>query len=155
MSMSAEIRFWNHVIIRGPDECWDWIGGLCGPGYGQFRIGTSPSDRRLIMAHVFSYNLHYGDLGDLFCLHSCDNKRCVNPRHLFAGSQAENMADKVAKKRQRYGILCWQSKLDQQKISAARVLKLNGWSYKRIADRFNVHVMSLYKALKGQTWKSV
>jgi hypothetical protein len=151
---SSEERFWNLVDRRGPDDCWEWNGGLCGPGYGIFKIGTLRVDRRNVMAHRFSYELHFGPLvDDLFCLHRCDNKKCVNPKHLFMGTQDDNMKDKVAKGRQPRGTTSYNAKLSESRLEAARLYRLNGWSYKKIADRFNIHVMSLYKAMKGQTWK--
>src|SRR5882724_3729117 len=133
-----EIRFWRHVDKRGPDDCWEWRGGLCGPGYGIFKVGKLGIDRRNVMAHRFSYELHIGSLGNLECLHTCDNKKCVNPAHFFKGTQADNMQDKVNKGRSRPGVLNYQSKLDEKKIAAAKVFRLNRWSYKKIAERLNV-----------------
>jgi hypothetical protein len=148
-------RFWNLVDKRAPDECWEWRGGLCGPGYGIFKVGTLGVDRRNVMAHRFAYELHYGPLEKLACLHRCDNKKCVNPSHLFSGTQADNMEDKVSKGRQPRGAMHYISKLDEQKLAAARVFIMNGWSYKKIADRFNVQTMSLWNALNGKSWKHV
>jgi len=63
------------------------------------------------------------------------------------------MQDKVNKGRSRPGVLNYQSKLDEKKIAAAKVFRLNRWSYKKIAERLNVSTMTLYNAVTGKTWK--
>lgn len=73
-----------------PDEgCWEWQGSTAAFGYGEFRYND-----KLIRAHRYSYELHYGPIdGDLSILHGCDNPRCCRPTHLSAGTQADNMND--------------------------------------------------------------
>jgi HNH endonuclease len=161
---ATENRFWSHVDKCGPipahrpeiGNCWVWTAALCGPGYGTFKIGTLGIDRRNAMAHRFSYELHCGPIPDgKSVLHHCDNKTCVRPTHFFTGTQADNMDDKVAKSRQPVGVSVYNAKLDDQKINAARLYRLNGWSYKNIGDRFNVGPMTVHDALSGKKWKHV
>ena len=76
--------------------CWIWTGGYDKNGYGQFSI----MDRR-IRAHVASWMAFYGNNGSLYVLHTCDVTSCVNPFHLFLGTNADNMVDKINKGRQR------------------------------------------------------
>jgi len=88
-----EIRFWNHVVKT--DTCWNWVGATIKSGYGKLRV-----DKRTCLAHRVSYSLKYGGIPrGLYILHNCDNPRCVNPEHLFAGSQKENVADMISKGR--------------------------------------------------------
>lgn len=100
-----EDRFWGKVDRRGLDECWKWLGAKAPHGYGQ--IGTKSSKHML--AHRFSYELHYGPIPDndtyhgTCVLHKCDNPSCVNPAHLFLGTQSDNVADMIAKGRDNYG----------------------------------------------------
>jgi hypothetical protein len=77
----------------------------------------------------------------------------VNPSHLFLGARKENMADAMRKDRTSRGERNTQSKLTDKKITRAKALRAKGWTYRRIADRFNVANPTLWKALSGETWK--
>lgn len=83
-------RFWDKVDIKEPDDCWEWQAGFNGR-YGSFNNGY---------AHRFSWELHNSKIPDgMYICHTCDNPKCVNPNHLFAGTQKDNMQDMVKKGR--------------------------------------------------------
>ncbi|MDO8673056.1 MAG: HNH endonuclease signature motif containing protein [Dehalococcoidia bacterium] len=91
-TISLEGRYWAKVT-RGaaPDDCWTWCGAKS-KGYGYFHVTRRPRVR--VFAHRFSYDLQFGPIPDgLDVLHSCDHPQCSNPRHLFLGTQRDNLAD--------------------------------------------------------------
>ena len=91
-------RFWPKVERTA--DCWLWKGGTSSAGYGQMVIEGKP-----VRAHRISWELTHGSIprwtgfSDLCVLHKCDNKICVNPFHLFLGTQADNMRDRGEKNR--------------------------------------------------------
>ena len=90
-------RFWSKV--QKTSNCWNWIGSQQGNGYGYLHNGTREK-RNPLRAHRFSYEIHYGDIpSGLWVLHKCDNRLCVNPKHLFLGDRTDNMRDCAAKGR--------------------------------------------------------
>lgn len=86
--LSFEARYWAKVDRRGPDECWPWLGGKSGAGYGVLRDDTG----KHVYAHREALRLAGADPG-IETRHSCDTPGCVNPGHLLPGDHADNMAD--------------------------------------------------------------
>lgn len=87
-------RFEEKYIPEPNSGCFIWTDAVSPKGYGWFRIADK--NKR---AHRVSYELFNGDIGDLHVLHKCDNPFCVNPDHLFLGSNADNMEDRGKKGR--------------------------------------------------------
>lgn len=87
---TPEQRFWKKV--QKTDTCWIWTGAVTTTGYGVFQRGKR--GEKLYKAHRFSYSLHKGDIPKRgLILHSCDNKKCVNPDHLSIGNHSKNLKE--------------------------------------------------------------
>jgi hypothetical protein len=88
--------FWRRVTPGGSDECWPWEGAMKPNGYGHLWIGG----QRPQYAHRVSWMIHRGPIpAGLLVLHTCDVRRCVNPKHLWLGTQRDNVHDALRKGR--------------------------------------------------------
>lgn len=95
MSKSTLERFEAKVEIITESGCWIWIGGTRSDGYGQLSISGKTK-----VAHRVAYELYVGEIPEgMNVCHTCDVKSCVNPNHLFLGTQSDNMYDCVNKGR--------------------------------------------------------
>lgn len=90
------IRFWQKV--KKTDNCWIWTSSKTNSGYGLFSRGLYGTKK--VYAHRLSWEIHNGSLpGKLFVCHKCDNPPCINPEHLFLGTNSDNIRDCFAKGR--------------------------------------------------------
>ena len=150
-SMAYISRFWSRVDVKGDNDCWEWTRGTTRDGYGVFHFGNSS-----MRAHRFSYQQNNGRITEHECvLHSCDNPRCVNPKHLWIGTRAENNADKESKKRgvhpsQMAGESNTNAVLTTPEVIAARVMNRKGLPQARIAKLLGVSSASVCMILNGE-----
>lgn len=145
-------RFLEKVVF-GASECWFWRGARHKLGYGLMKaLGESK-------AHRVSYRLFRGELEPgLDVLHKCDVRNCVNPDHLFTGTQLDNVRDMDAKGRRRstprHGEANPQSKLTAADVAEMRRIRAElGWPYWRIAEQFGVVTMTAQRAIVGTSWR--
>ena len=165
--LPADTRFWGYVDITGEEVCWPWIGARDRPnGYGRFSIKRS----RAILAHRFAWILSNGPIPDGLCvLHRCDNPPCVNPAHLFLGTQADNNVDCVRKGRnakgERHG---WHTKPDsfarwrgegnpnaKLTISAVRAIRADQRAERIIAREYGVSKSLIGAVRRREIWREV
>lgn len=145
---SPSERFWAFVDTSG--DCWIWTGTRSGKGYGSFWNG-----RRMVQAHRFAYSDAYEtDPGDLMVLHRCDNPSCVNPRHLVVGTNAENMADMVAKGRQarQIGVANPNARLTEQDV---RAIRSSTGTNVDVGRQFGVSEATIRQIRAGSKWRHV
>lgn len=96
---SLHLRLVENMEVDHQTGCWNWTGYLLPEGYAQFNISTREG---WVRAHRKSFELFHGEIPKgAHVLHRCNNKKCVNPLHLYAGSNADNCADRVATGTQR------------------------------------------------------
>ena len=152
-------RFWKHVEKTDDASCWNYTGYILNSGYGHFVIG-----KKRIRAHRLSWLINNGEIpeGMLIC-HTCDNRKCVNPKHLFIGTNKDNALDREEKGRgahnntkPQYGEKNGLSKLTRFKVDEILELyKESGCTQQALADEFNVSRSTISHITTGRIWKEV
>jgi hypothetical protein len=141
--------FWSRVQKAEPQRCWNWLAGRDPNGYGNFSMGGLS-----YRVHRFSWELAHGAIGDrtIYVCHRCDNPSCVNPKHLFLGTNRDNIRDSVKKLRRRQGGLHHNAKLDGSKVREIRRLLAGGdHSQRTIGRMFGVARGTIAHIAQGKT----
>lgn len=144
-------KFHASYSKSGEDDCWEWNGSLTPTGYGRFwitrRTGTTAS-RAAMMLTV-------GEIPpDLEVCHKCDNRRCVNPNHLFLGTPKENSQDRVRKGRNisRRGEAVTNAKLTESDVMAIRT---SSTPHRQLAREYGVDESLIRQVRNKKGWKHV
>lgn len=153
--MTAKERLYAKIQFDPNGGCWLFATSLNPLGYGVFWF-----EGRLTGAHRASWIIHNGEISDRLCvLHRCDVGCCVNPDHLFLGTQAENLADMRAKGRGSsghvYGEKCGKSKLKESEVREIIRLSKLGYRQRDIAARYGIHQSGVWGIVHRKTWTHV
>ena len=131
-----------------PEECWIWAKSPNGRGYGNVHVNG-----KTISAHRLSYELFKGPIPDgLYVCHTCDNKRCVNPNHLFIGTQKDNLQDASRKGIMNFGEKNGQAKLTVNQVREIKKKLLSGQSQVELAKEYKVTKGNIAHIARGRTW---
>ena len=153
-------RFWEKVDKENSEKyydgtrCWEWKGAVDGGGYGALMITHSPYTRE--KSHRFSWLIHNGQISnDMWVLHHCDNPPCVNPSHLFLGTNTDNMRDKMNKGRNvnMRGKLNGMCKLSENDVREIVELHNQGISYRKLSNQFGIGNTQIARIIHKESWR--
>jgi hypothetical protein len=170
----ADCRFKAILPSKFTNECAEWPKSRNKvTGYGQFNLADEPP-KKTISAHRMSYTVFVGPIAEgEEVLHSCDNRACVNPRHLFNGSQQDNIDDMWAKGRQQpytkvlrgdenpsrkypdriaRGVRQGSAKLDDEKV---RIILQSDSSHAELARQYGVTPTLIMRVRQRKIWRHV
>lgn len=153
-------KFWSRVQRGNNEDCWLWTGSLGGAGYGQFLLF-----KRTLLAHRVSYILHSKKIIEfgMYACHKCDKPSCVNPNHIFLGTQKDNMSDCSKKNRTNKSYLTIyfagengpNSKLTNQNVIKIRELLNKGCKQIEISSLFNISQPNVSDIKRRNTYKNI
>lgn len=144
--------FWSRTRQNG--KCLEWIAGIAKTGYGAFRFNGHN-----VPTHRLAYEFTNGAIPIGLCVcHRCDNRKCVNPAHLFLGTHQDNNRDMWQKGRgaRPQGEDCSNAKLTAAQVLEIRQLRAStGLSFRKIGERYGVNPNTIRFIINGRSWKHV
>lgn len=144
----AKVNKIESETFWGGTRCHEWSGHIMQNGYGQISRNKKTS-----YAHRVSWELKNGPIKNgLYVLHRCDNRKCVNPDHLFLGTFHENMDDMVAKKRQAAGMKCFHAKITDDDVRAIRASNLK---QQELAEIYGIQQPTISMIKSSKIWRFV
>jgi hypothetical protein len=135
----------NTDLVNG---CMEWVGCKNKDGYPACGKGGIFKSCAL---HREVFRLVHGHVPEVV-MHTCDNRRCLNPAHLLPGTPAHNLQDKLNKGRQAKGARNGNSKLQQTQVDAIRVLHAAGSTYKEIMKQFAIAYVTVWRITAYKNW---
>lgn len=138
----SPIERFNNSYTPVPEcGCWLWTGGLNKHGYASLMVNG-----KSIYAHRFSYSHHFGEIGEFHVCHKCDTPSCVNPNHLFLGTNKDNSGDRDRKGRTLKGQSHPKAKLSD--LDVKNILS-DKRKYKEIAIHWGVSIWHIKDIKRG------
>lgn len=145
---------WSRVDTSGgPGACWPWLGAISSRGYGKLSVKSRAYyAHRLALEHKIGRPIKPG----MLACHSCDNRSCCNPGHIWEGTSRDNIMDMFSKGRanRASGEKHRDAKLSPEKISVIRQLRDRGVTWSSVARRFGVNPATAWRAFAGRTWRN-
>jgi hypothetical protein len=156
---TLDSRFWAKVNKIGANDCWNWTAHVSKSGYGWMGVGSKKSNFAHRVCAVLEGLLDSLDT-PLHVLHKCDNRKCCNPSHLFTGTNADNIADRVSKNRskskQQPGELNGMAKLSTVDIiDIRRIYAQGGISQSKLAKMYNTQQSNISRVVNNKRWMSL
>jgi len=147
-------NFWKKVSVRGINDCWEWLKSRSNKGYGRIFINSQPQE-----AHRISYEISNQLIPEkMWVLHKCDNRKCVNPNHLWLGTAKDNSDDMIAKGRDIHsrGERHPQVKLSGEDVKKIQSLYKNGnITQMELAKLFKVKQVQISRIINKKTWRHI
>lgn len=152
LSQKDRDRLWSKIAQASPDQCWLWTGARQSSGHGIIKLfGKKGSAYR---AHRMVYILTHGDIDtSVVVRHTCDTPACCNPAHLIAGSHADNVADRVARRRSAAGEHHGRSKLTWDTVAVIRQQLAAGKTPYSLAKTYKVDPTAIRQIRDNITWR--
>lgn len=152
-------KIYQKVKIDLITGCHNWLGSRNKKGYGTINMFSAHFPKKKIyLAHRFMWDYVNGPIPDgMYVLHTCDNRCCVNPSHLYIGTQLENMADMYVRGRanKAKGETHFRSVLDTPQVIQIKTLIKNGLKPMAISRRLDVKRHLILDIRRGRTWSHV
>jgi hypothetical protein len=151
VNTARQAAFWSKVVKT--DTCWLWTGRKNKKGYGTIKV-----DGRSWTTHRLSYYLETGVNPALYVLHHCDVRNCVNPAHLYAGTQTDNMRDMLSRGR---GNKARGERVNTAKLTAEQVVAIRaahaagGISYVELGRQYGMSDVNISSLVRRLSWKHV
>jgi hypothetical protein len=144
-------RFWNKVDRKSSHDCWEW------QGFRRHEYGGFVFQKKKKYAHRFAWELENGEIPlKMIVCHTCDNTLCVNPKHLFLGTDLDNARDRSEKGRTPAGIKSGMAKLTEKDVKEIRKLYAIGeYTQIELGKTYRVSQNCIGYIVRKETWKHI